>query len=190
MSVNVSEDYFEVIFEDRPLKYVCLCFSFVSMMAVCSLAAGIIWFEYFGSDLKRIFINRIVSSVCWTILEGFLLFQTPDMLLYFYRPFPSWICNIQIILRHAFVLQVPLLLDAMLIARYIFIFWMKNPLQFDDIFWCTLVNVGIFMFRYWLSFPRMFLSLNTMAGSLLLGLSAMPQPGGGSESYTLCSGRD
>ena len=147
MAANITEDYFKVIFEDRPLKYVGLCVSFVLILVMYSLASGIIWFEYYGSDLKRIFINRIVSSVCWIVLEGYILLHVPDLILYFYRLYPTWICYIQIILRHALVLQLLLLLDSIIIVRYIFIFWLKNPLNFDDQFWCACVNIGIFILR-------------------------------------------
>ena len=145
--VNASEDYFKIVFEDRPLKYVGLCVSFVFVLVMCSLTFGIIWFEHFGSDIKRIFINRIVSCACWVVLQGYILFQVPDLFLYIYRPYPVWICYIQTILRHAFVLQLLLLLDALLISRYIFIFLLKNPLNFDDKFWCSFVTLGIFIFR-------------------------------------------
>jgi len=147
MTIIVTEDYFKAVFEDRPLKYIGVFLSFVLMICLAFLTAGIIWFEHFGSDLKRIFMNRCVSSVCWIVLEGQILFQVPDLLLYFYRPFPVWICYIQVILRNAVVLQVSLLLVAMIIARYVFIFWLKNPLNFDDRFWCTIVNSTIFLFR-------------------------------------------
>jgi len=158
---NLTEDYFKVVFEDRPLKTICVFLSFVFLLLMCCLTAGIIWFEHCGSDLKRIFINRIVSSVCWAVLEGYLLFQIPDLFLYFYRPLPSWICYIQIILRHALVIQLLLLLDSIIIVRYLFIFWLNNPLRFDDEFWCIFVNIWIFGFRY-----EMFLKLKK--GMILL----------------------
>jgi hypothetical protein len=40
---------FEVLFKDRPLKYVGICFACVSMLIILFLCYGIIWFERFGS---------------------------------------------------------------------------------------------------------------------------------------------
>jgi hypothetical protein len=40
-----------------------------------------------------------------------------------------------------------LFIDAIIVARYFQIFWMKNPLSFQDDFWCLFVNIWIVICR-------------------------------------------
>ena len=110
-------------------------------------SAGIIWHEKFGSDNKRIFLNKIVASLNWVSIAWFLLIQPTDMLLYFYKPLPDWYCNIIYILRNSLILLSVIYTDLILIVKYIFIFWMKNPANFQDDFWSFIVNVWVVMYR-------------------------------------------
>ncbi len=90
----------------------------------------------------------MVSSICWCVIQGLLVLSLPDLVMYFYRPFPKWICFFQLILRHALVLRLLLLIDAAVIARFILIFWIKNPLNFQNDFWCHFVNIWAVIFRF------------------------------------------
>ena len=40
---------------------------------------SVIWFERFGSDLKRTLTNRLVSDVCWVSIQFFLICQSIDV---------------------------------------------------------------------------------------------------------------
>ena len=71
------------------------------------------------------FTNKMVSSICWLAIL-MLALAIPDQVMYFYRPFPQGICFIQLIIRYSVAFGLLLLLDAIVIAKYIFIFWMKN----------------------------------------------------------------
>ena len=100
------------------------------------------------TDLKRIFNNKMVSSLCWTVIELLTVLVIPNVIMYFYRPFPQWICFLQLILKPALACRLLLLMDAIVIARYIIIFWLQNLLKFQDDFWCYFVNIWIVMFRF------------------------------------------
>ena len=149
MSNNTETEIvnFDVIFEDRPLKFVGIVFSFVMIGIIFCLGSGIIWFEFYGSDLKRILTNRLVSSICWCTLESLFLIWLPDLLLYVYRPYPTWACTLHGIFKNAVLLRLMLLFDSIIIVRYIFIFWLKNHLNFDDQFWSTFITFSITFFR-------------------------------------------
>ena len=136
-----------VIFADRPLKYFAVISVVVMIVIFVTLCIGIIWFERYGSDLRRILIYRLVSCICWCLLQGMIFLWLADVVLYFYRPFPLWICYLQIIYRQAVILRLILLFDSIIITRYIFIFWLKNPLHFDDEFWCSFINWSISVIR-------------------------------------------
>jgi uncharacterized Tic20 family protein len=65
-----------------------------------------------------------------------------------------------------------LILDFVMIFRYIFIFWLKNPAMFNDEFWIVFINLWIFLFA-WLS-------------QLVIILG----PGRPYVNYYICTGRD
>jgi hypothetical protein len=103
--------------------------------------------EYFVyTDLSQMFTNKMVSSICWLAVQ-MLVLAIPDQVMYFYRPFPQWICFIQLIIRYSVAFGLLLLLDAIVIAKYIFIFWMENPFSFQDDFWCRFTNTWIIICR-------------------------------------------
>ncbi len=93
-----NEHFFDGLNINRPSKLIAV-FAAVLLMSLNSLAfVGIIWFERFGSDLKRIFIDRIVTSVAWSSMSWYILVLTTDMFLYFYQSSsvsPTWSCVIQ-----------------------------------------------------------------------------------------------
>ena len=126
MSLNTTTDKidFNIIFEDRPLKNVGVISSLVVIVILFCLLSGIIWFERYGSDLRRILINRLVSCICWCLLQGMIFLWLADVVLYFYRPFPLWICYLQIIYRQAVILRLILLFDSIIITRYIYLQFM------------------------------------------------------------------
>jgi hypothetical protein len=146
-SSTVSHDFFQGLFENRHSKIagvtLASCLTLITVLAT----SGIIWFERFGSDLRRIFINRMVSSVCWSILAWFLFIQIPDLTMYFYRPFPEAFCFVHLILRNIIVSQILLFFDVIIVVRYILIFWLKNPLSFHDDFWFRFVNIWVVLYR-------------------------------------------
>ena len=53
----------------------------------------VIWYEHYGSDVKRTMMNRLVSSVCWSSIEYFLgphsveLFRLQKLTYNFNAPF-------------------------------------------------------------------------------------------------------
>jgi hypothetical protein len=66
-----NEHFFDGLNINRPSKFIG-AFTALLLMALNTLAfLGIIWFEKFGSDLKRIFINRIVTSVAWSAIAWY-----------------------------------------------------------------------------------------------------------------------
>ena len=84
--------------------------------------------------------------LCWTCFEWFLIVQVVDVLRYTRGPFPEWICSIQLFVKNGIFIQQMLLMTATILTRYVFIFWLKNPIAFNDDFWSVFFNIWIFGF--------------------------------------------
>jgi len=143
---ELGNDFFQELFENRPSKILSVIFSAVVAFLLIILVYGIAWHEHFGSDKKRTMINKLASSLCWTWFEWVILIQFPDMVRYIFGPFPHQLCYFQLALKNAIFTQALLYFDGIIITRYIFIFWLKNPTVFQDDFWNLLINIWIFGF--------------------------------------------
>jgi hypothetical protein len=146
-NLDINQYYFKGLDEFRLSKILWIVTSInLSLMSILT-SVGIIWFERFGSDRKRICINRIISSVSWATLAWYILVQPADIFLYFYRPLPEWYCFGKLILQNALVLQYVLFYISIIVIRYCLIFCLKNPENFQDDFWYCFLNIWIVTFR-------------------------------------------
>jgi hypothetical protein len=143
-SISGSEtDFFSGIFENRPSKFVAVAFSGLVGLFLLPLVYSIIWYERFGSDNKRTLINKLVASLCWTCFEWYFSIQMIDMFRYIFGPLPHFVCVAQLHLKNAIFTQQMLFINGIIISRYIFIFWLKNPAAFQDDFWNLFSSVWI-----------------------------------------------
>ena len=60
-----SEDFFAGLYETRPSKIYLMILSALMSPINVMLLYSVIWFERFGTDLKRTLVNQAVSSMCW-----------------------------------------------------------------------------------------------------------------------------
>ena len=169
---DISGDYFAGLFENRVTKLAAVTFSGIASLILLPLVYVIIWFEKFGSDNKRTLLNKLVSSVCWTCFEWFLLVQTIDMIRYLVGPLPSHLCLFQLHLRNAIFSQQMIILDAIVVGRYVFVFCLKNPAAFNDDFWSKFINIWIVGF------------------SVAQQIVAAQMPGKSSVYFYICTGKN
>ena len=141
-STSGSETHFSGVFEDNPSKFASLALAVVATPLNTVLLFGIIWFEHFGSDQKRILTNKRLSSVCWTWIFGMTVCFV-DVLRYLVGPFPKSLCMVLVIAKNVAKTQVVLFFDAIVIVRFIFIFCLKNPGRVNDDFWSVFANCWI-----------------------------------------------
>ena len=90
----------------------------------------------------------MVSCISWSIIAWFAVIQIPDMILYFFRPFPEFLCEVHLVPRNVVVSHILLYFDSIAIYRYVMIFCLKNPIGFQDDFWCQFVVSWIAIFRF------------------------------------------
>jgi hypothetical protein len=65
---------------------------------------------------------------------------------YAFGPLNATICFIELVIKNSIVTQMMLFLDGIIIGRYVFIFWLKNPMAFNDEFWDQFISIWIVSF--------------------------------------------
>jgi hypothetical protein len=130
-----EDDYFAGVFEKRTFTTISLSISFTLSAILVALFLCIIWFDQIRSDSKRIIIARLFCSGCWSSIGYLFLVHLIDLFRYIIGPLPEFVCFYHLVLKNAFSLQLLIILNLIVIFRYIFIFWLKNPAAFQDEFW-------------------------------------------------------
>ena len=120
-----TEDYFPFMTETSFLKIFSVTFSCLGILLGPAALFSIIWFERFGSDKKRTLLNLLFSISCWECAIFVFLVQIPETMRFIYGPLPDFVCNSQTLIRYSMILSLLLLLDAIIITRYFFIFKLK-----------------------------------------------------------------
>jgi hypothetical protein len=138
----------DVLFGNNPSKYFCIAFSFVSVPFVVLLLYSIIWYEHFGIDAKQTLINKFLSSACWTCLQFIVFVQIPDLGRYLIGPFPESVCLFQFVMKNTTSLQILIFFDGIIVARYFYVFRLKNPAAFQDEFWHRFLNIWTASFSF------------------------------------------
>ena len=136
-STNSEEpDFFHVIVDNNISTILVLIFSSIGWAIGSPLIYSIIWYIQNGFEKYNLFANELLTSLCWVFIEWLLFLHTT----YFWRftlgPLPKQACFWQHLISRAILKQALLFLDALVITRYAFIFWLKNPAVFQsDFLW-------------------------------------------------------
>ena len=141
-----STDHFSTAFENGYIKIISISVSFISSLIILPFLYGIIWYERYGTDVKRILLNRIVSSVCWSFFEYFTLAYTLDIVRYTFGPLPYFLCVGQGLVKNSVHIQNFLFCNAIAIIRYLLFFWLRNISEFQDEFWSNFINIWVVSF--------------------------------------------
>jgi len=152
------------------IKWPILIFSMV-LLCLCFISLGIIIYLESSSiknlSSKKNLINYVSESI-ETLIDFFLFEHLPKMIpsfcliliawmiilfvprwLHFalsLKNLPSPYCTLQSIMGSIFVVHYLLMLDAIVVTKYILIFVLKNPLELDDALWNIIINVAIWSF--------------------------------------------
>jgi hypothetical protein len=154
--VDDNEKNFCGVFEHRTSKVLSISFAIISSAVNLILLYGIIWYEHYGTDFKRTLTNKLLTSICWTLMYGAFICSW-DIVRYLFGPLAKLICLFLVIAKNSIKTQTVLFLDAIVITRYVFIFWLKNPGRIDDDFWCWFLSLWIIGFSHIVNFAIYFL---------------------------------
>ena len=136
-----SDTNFSCFFQIEPPKIIILTVTFVVNVLNVLLLYGIVWFEHFGSDAKRMFRNRQVSAICWNAMIGVPVIHLLDTINYFGGNFTTSFCSFVSLFRNLIKTNGLLLLNSTIVSKYVSIFWLKNPASVEDEFWSLFVCI-------------------------------------------------
>ena len=142
------------VFENAISRPISIALSLVLLVLAVLLGYGIIWFERFGTDQKRTVMNKLISHGLWVAVIQMPLILLSDLLRYMFGPMPTQFCFFQIVFKNALLSQSLLYLDAITVARYLLIFWTKNPGFVKDDFWSLFISIWIYIFSFVTNFTR------------------------------------
>ena len=134
-----------------------MAISVVLNLFCVALCFCVIWYERYGLDVKRTIMNQLFSKLCWTGIEFILFITLPEWLRFFYGPFPRLPCWLHLVIKNAIIAKLLFLQTGLIVIRYAWIFWLKNPFAFKDDFWCCFINIWSNIFSVWPHFAFVFL---------------------------------
>jgi hypothetical protein len=140
---NDTIDFFAVAYAKSPLTKVSIVISLVITVLNIVCGFGIIWFERFGCDQKRTLINRLLTSVCLTGIEFYVIILPFEIVRHLNGPFSIGICYFLLLFKNILGIQVALFTLGVSVSRYLYIFYLKNPARFQDEFWHSFVNIWV-----------------------------------------------
>ena len=138
-------DPYSELFADRPSKVFALIYSAFTTLLFTPLMYSIVRFE--RNHHNRTLINQLMASTFWTAIIWNLTVQPLTSYRFMFGPVQSeYICRINSILRNALPMHGLILLGAIMVVKYAFLFHTKNPTAIQDDFWNLFLNIWIFGF--------------------------------------------
>ena len=93
-------------------------------------------------------INKLIYNCLFiTLIQGSVT-QLLMFFLYMFGPLSEWICYYDLITRPGVILLNILLLDVILVLRYLFMFFAKSPTTTQEEYFCFFLNVWIISFCF------------------------------------------
>ena len=148
--------YFSLLDADHPSKYLALAFSVLAMVISTPMAAVLVQFEH--NCHNRTLINRLIGVEFFAACVWNLTVQMFSLIRYLTGPFPNILCQLEYLMKNILTLFFILMVDFVLIVRYIMVFKLKNPTAVQDEFWIRFliiwaVGFGLICQTTYLIFP-------------------------------------
>ena len=102
--------------------------------------------RYEREKQNRTLINQLVASLLHVITTPNIILQVMFIIRYSVGAFPHFFCYLDLLARPGFVTFQLLILDAICIIRYIFVFHLKNPTATQADFWSLYILLCLFGF--------------------------------------------
>ena len=89
--------------------------------------------------------SSILYEISWKC-HKILLYPFQQMLIiirYLIGPFPEWLCQFEYLVKNIPVQYIILMINFVVIVRYIFTFHSKNPTAIQDDFWSAFLSIWV-----------------------------------------------
>jgi hypothetical protein len=85
--------------------------------------------------------NQLISSICMLAILFNCTIRLLIILLYIIGPLPEFVCVLIVTLHGGFTIQLILLLNCIIVVRYLFTFHIKNPTATQHDFWMLFLSI-------------------------------------------------
>ena len=142
----VDDIFITTIFENTFAKWISLIFSISVTFISTPILYLVVLFE--KDNQFRILMNQLVSSIAILGILFNILVQMQIIFLYIIGPLPEFLCYINLVLQGGFTIQFLLLMNFVIVVRYIFTFHLKNPTATHHDFWMLFLSIWSFGFGF------------------------------------------
>lgn len=109
-----------------------------------AVLSTVMWLDYHEPDKSYTLVNLLMSKICFSWME-FLIITFLDPFRYLSGPIPMSICYFKSCFGIAAFQQILMLSTAIVVTKYLFTFYLKNPLAIEEGFWCRFITSWIFL---------------------------------------------
>jgi len=145
---NNTDINFEVLLQNHPSKIASNMLAIVTIILFVPLYYFIAWYEQNGLCNKKTLINQLNAYFCQNIVAYLVFVMGGDILVSMLNPLPAWYCHLQVFLKGLSVYLLIVTIDVILLVKYAFIFWLKNPASVLDGFWIVFLGLWILGFTF------------------------------------------
>ena len=131
--------HFRLLDADHTSKYLALAFSTMVIVITSPMAAALVQFE--TNCHNRTLINRLIGVEFFFVIVWNMTVQMLAQVRYLAGPFPDLVCKLEYLIKNMITLWWILLVNFVLIVRYIFVFKSKNPTAVQDEFWIVFLVI-------------------------------------------------
>ena len=118
----------------------------LNVLFVTPISYSIIWYERYGSELRRILPNQLVSSIFWNIIFQNVVTVPLEILLTLTGPLNEIFCSVHMVLKYSCIIHIIAMMTFITFIKYISIFVLKNPTNLQNDFWCLVINIATLLF--------------------------------------------
>ena len=170
--ITSENDFFKEMYSNTDLKTLTISIFFFGVIFGLLMELGIIWYERNGDHRYRTAINQLFATISWLVVSYILLVFIPDGVRYLTGPLNETFCELHNFMKNFVCISILLVLDFIILLRYIFIFKLSNFAVINDDLVAGFLQITILVLSLWIAFVKK------------LSVGRMPL------NYFMCAGKD
>ena len=133
-------------FEPKTSMHLVFGLSTIISLIDVMLSYGIVRYENSRTDHRKTLMDKLRLFYFRSIIIAVPIIHCLNFLNYYFGPLNYSVCFFLMVSRNVLKSNMLFFFNCIAIARYIFIFWMKNPTSIDENFWAQLIGTLSFIF--------------------------------------------